>query len=1067
MATKSFSLFAAGPPSLAPKLEPDRALMRPRFSFILFAPFEGRDEMGPTLSLPPLANWQDFERLCCDLWKRIWKGQHALLNGRGGQTQHGVDVYVLIDGGMRWAGVQCKRFEVTFKKKSQLEAEVAAARNFNPAISDFVIATTAPNNAKAQAWAREITEAQQKIGSFPVTIYGWGDICRELAPHQDLIQTYFPDFSWPPEKPAVLATGGPVDAVRHAYLANLFSQLERVTLGVFGKSSQRVETRLHEIFVSLDIEKQVGLARSKDPGGEPGDELSRALRPRLAAEEKALVKLKELERSPNSPYVRAAGALEALAVFPRLVLTGKAGSGKSTFGRFVALCLAGELLARPEADLDLLNRDRAAAAGAPLDHDLLAWRHGAPLPFFVELSRFVQSEYFPPAGEDGESHHLFDYLTEQDNGELRALLTPSLNQDNGALLVLDGLDETPAAGSVRNRLRQVIDGFARAWPRCRILVTSRPYAYDQEGWRLGGFINERLAPFDPAKRAAFVRAWMAHLAAHGEIDSQAVVTRGEGLIQTIEATPYLTSLADTPLMLTMIADLDTAHGGRLPPGGRTRLYEESVALLLDRWNQVRHGASVADLCGIDPVALRHALEKLAFEVHRSRGRENEGAATISEAELWKAVKGARQGRGKIDEQEVRDYLHQRSGILVAESPEVFRFPHRSYQEFLAACHLSRTRFPGLLIEEVRRDPALWREVFLLVIGRASESPFTAWAALEGLVPEAPESALDIEDSRFAYALCAALALEETGLWLKTEAQDRPKLERVRQWLQETARHGALLPDDRAAAGRMLGRLGDRRYGVGLGANGLPEIDFVEIEQGPFLMGSEKRRVVLENSFAIARYPITNAQFQAFVDDGGYGEHWQHCWSAEGWAWRSNNGIYGPEDDFPVDFLVGNHPQVGVSFFEASAFCRWLGEKLSLGIALPTEQQWERAARYVDGRTFPWGDEPDPSRMNIVNTGIWAPSAVGMFPSGASEEGVLDLAGNVWEWTASCPAAESSAEEAQDLAAAPTGTGVMRGGSCWNSANIARSSYRGYGELDQRLDIKSLRVALLAHTFKVE
>ena len=1020
--------------------------------------------MGPTLSLPPLANWQDFERLCCDLWKRIWKGQHALLNGRGGQSQHGVDVYVLIDGGTRWAGVQCKRFEVSFKKKSQLVAEVAAARKFNPAISDFVIATTAPNDAKAQGWAREITEAQQKIGSFPVTIYGWGDICRELAPHQDLIRLYFPDFSWPSEKPAIVANGGPLDAVRQAYLANLFSHLERVTLGVFGKSSQRVETRLHEIFVSLDTERQVSLARSKDLGGQPIDALSRALRPRLAAEEKVLVKLGEIYRSQDRPYVRAAGALEALANFPRVVLTGRAGSGKSTFGRFVALCLAGEHLARPEADLSLLNRDRAAAAGAPLDAAHHAWRHGAPLPFFVELSRFVQSDTFPSGGEEGESRHLFDYLAGQESGELRALLAPSLNQNNGALLVLDGLDETPAAGSVRQRLRQVIEGFARAWPRCRILVTSRPYAYDQESWRLQGFASERLAPFDEAKRADFIRAWTAHLAAHGQIDSQTVEARGEGLIQTIEETPYLTSLADTPLMLTMIADLDTAYGGRLPPGGRARLYEESVALLLDRWNQVRHGASIAELCGIDPVALRQALEKLAFEVHRSRGSEDEGATTISEAELWKAVKGARQREGKIDEQEVRDYLHQRSGILIADSPEVFRFPHRSYQEFLAACHLSRTRFPGLLIEEASADPALWREVFLLAVGRASESPFTAWAALEGLVPEAPEGALDREDPRFPQALCAALAVEETGLWLKTEAQDRLKLERIRQWLQETVRLGALPPVDRAAAGRMLGRLGDQRFGVGLDANALPEIDFIEIPRGPFLMGEEKRTVVLENGFAISRFLITNAQFQAFADDGGYGERWKHCWTAGGWAWRSEHAIEGPDNDPPAATLRGNQPRVEIGIFEIWAFCRWLGERLGCRIVLPTEHQWERAARHVDGRQFPWGEEPDSSRMNIDATGISATSAVGMFPSGASEEGVLDLAGNVWELTSTVWTLEpvdSSAEEAETPAADSAGWRVMRGGDYLNDFDWARSASRnGWGGNYRRGNL-GFRIALLS------
>lgn len=1018
--------------------------------------------MAMTLSVPPPANWQDFERLCCDLWKRLWNVPHAYLHGRSGQSQHGVDVFAPLEGGARWAGVQCKRYEESFKKKSELEAEVEKARKFNPALCDFVIATTAPNDTKAQEWAREISAAQQKLGSFAVSLYGWDDICRELAAHKDLISTYFPDFSWPPTPLPGGGGAGSLEAVRQAYLANLFAQLERLTLGIFGRSSQRVETRLHEIFVSLDIDRSVGLAKDKEAKIGPDDELALALRPRLVAEEEVLFRLQKIERSKDAPYRRAAGALEALAVFPRLVLTGKPGSGKSTFGRFVALCLAGELLERPEANLHLLNRDRASGAGAALEPKHHAWRHGAPLPCFVELSRLVKSEAFPRQGEEGEARHLYEFLASQEGGPPRALLELALGQKNGVLLVLDGLDETPAAEDVRMRLCQTLGAFARAWPHCRMLVTSRPYAYGQAGWKLDGFAGERLAPFDEAKRAAFVRAFTALLAAHGEIDPQAAEARGEGLIDTIESTAYLRALADTPLMLTMIADLDAAHGGRLPPGGRARLYEESVVLLLDRWNQVRHGANVAELLGIEPEALRLALEKLAYEVHRSRGQEKGEAAAITEAELWQAVKAARPPKGKIDEQEVRDYLHQRSGILLAESPQVFRFPHRSYQEFLAACHLTRIGFPDLLVSEVQSEPALWREVFQLAVGRSVESPYTAWAALESLVPKEPEEHLEARDPRFAQVLCAALALEETGLWQKTQTQDGPKLERIRAWLQETVRLGALPPVDRAAAGRILGRLGDRRFGVGLGRDGLPEIDWVEITPGPFLVGEEKRRVVLEKTFAIARYPITNAQFQAFVEDGGYSPRWQHCWTAEGWAWRVKEKIEGPSSDLREAFLVANHPRVRVSLFEAWAFCRWLAERFGGPIVLPTEQLWERAARHVDGRAYPWGDEPDPARMNIEETGIAQPSVVGMFPAGASVEGVLDLAGNVWEWTASPGPDEPDdavAGEAEDLAAEPAGRRVFRGGCFRFSAPWSQLTYLAPWSPGDRWDVLGFRVAL--------
>jgi formylglycine-generating enzyme required for sulfatase activity len=98
--------------------------------------------------------------------------------------------------------------------------------------------------------------------------------------------------------------------------------------------------------------------------------------------------------------------------------------------------------------------------------------------------------------------------------------------------------------------------------------------------------------------------------------------------------------------------------------------------------------------------------------------------------------------------------------------------------------------------------------------------------------------------------------------------------------------------------------------------------------------------------------------------------------------------------------------VGVSWYEAVAFCRWLSEELKRrgelkkedDITLPSEAQWERAARHTDGRTYPWGDAEElKTRCNMRDTGIGHTSAVGLFPGGKAECGALDMAGNVWEW----------------------------------------------------------------------
>jgi len=192
---------------------------------------------------------------------------------------------------------------------------------------------------------------------------------------------------------------------------------------------------------------------------------------------------------------------------------------------------------------------------------------------------------------------------------------------------------------------------------------------------------------------------------------------------------------------------------------------------------------------------------------------------------------------------------------------------------------------------------------------------------------------------------------------------------------------------------------------------------------------------IPSGYWISRYPITNAQFEAFIEDRGYdSDAW---WTKAGWGWRQQNERTRPYN-YGAPFTLPNHPVVGVTWYEAAAFCRWLTQRwqaehwLPAGweVRLPTEAEWEKAARggllipdiehriicpasalstfnqpvsnqqiSNSPRVYPWGDEPDPNRANYDDTGINATSAVGAFPGGVTPYGVLEMSGNVWEWCA--------------------------------------------------------------------
>jgi tetratricopeptide (TPR) repeat protein len=147
------------------------------------------------LQIPPPSNWQDFESLCCDLWREIWKDPNTQKNGRQGQPQNGIDIFGRPDQGGQWAGIQCKGKD-NFSDKSltedEVRREVKKAKSFTPKLSQFIIATTGLQDGRLQEVARSITEEHLRNELFPIHIWAWEDIKNRLGSFPEVIAKHYP-----------------------------------------------------------------------------------------------------------------------------------------------------------------------------------------------------------------------------------------------------------------------------------------------------------------------------------------------------------------------------------------------------------------------------------------------------------------------------------------------------------------------------------------------------------------------------------------------------------------------------------------------------------------------------------------------------------------------------------------------------------------------------------------------------------------------------------------------------------------------------------------------------------
>ncbi len=879
--------------------------------------------------------------------------------------------------------------------------------------------------------------------------------------------------------------------LRDAYLRCVAERCGRLPLrGVDIGSSDATRAaqplNLANVYIELDATVQV------PADAWPGQVISASLEDSLALDREGL---RSVRGAAGDEKRRRVTVLECAARFRHLVLLGDPGGGKSTFVNHLAGCLAAAQL---EGD------------ATPWQERFPAWPDDAwdllPLPVILrDLARKL--------AEDGTGtartvwDHVLDWLTDRDLAEFAPHLKAAL-RGGRALVLLDGLDEVPAAGQ-RGLVRDAVADFAQTYGRARMLVTCRTLSYQDERWKLPqDFAVFELAPFDEDKIDAFVGAWYAELEAMGTVPPGEGHALARRLREAVRR-PDLWRLAPNPLLLTVMALVHT-HKGLLPEA-RALLYEDCVEMLLWRWEQIKVGAGPGGKVGLhrllvearlQTVDLKRTLWRLAYEVHYYDRGEGGAPADLAEEALLRALRDLHPERSWDWAQRVVDEVRERAGLLVERQPGVYTFPHRTFQEYLAASYLSAEgSFGERGARLARENTGLWREAILLAVGRLVHHQGETDRPL-ALVAELCPATEPGDDVGWQAAWLAGEVLCELGLArARATHQGQDLLRRVRLRLAALLESGHLASRERAEAGDVLARLDDPRPGVGVapGADGrppLPDFVWVEVPAGAFVMGSRqndaeayddekpRQRLEIPDGYWLARYATTVAQYGCFVDGGGYDD--PRWWTPDGRAWRrgewdsqlTDGWVRSWLEERPAELRGAplrwdeqrehpNRPVVWVSWFEAVAFCRWLTAALqaagsrqrvwrggqtsdlplplsSLQWRLPTEAEWEKAARGEQGRRYAWGDEDwEPQRANL-EWSIGNATPVGMYPLGATPSGLLDLNGNIWEWTASLyrPYPYRGDDGRNDAEAGAARVG--RGGSWDNNQRDARCACRdGY------------------------
>jgi formylglycine-generating enzyme required for sulfatase activity len=824
-----------------------------------------------------------------------------------------------------------------------------------------------------------------------------------------------------------------------------------------------------------------GLPPTRAKGIEPAQLDQAYISVRVLSEKSAKENLTEdiTEKAQAQEFIRGKPRLgsqnesiqlsEAAKESRRLAVIGVAGSGKSTLLQWAGLACAKALLKQKLSDEQ---------------KELIKSLGGKPLvPFFLPLRAYASFCEKNKCSRSSKTllNFMAEYLADHHASVDVDVDFIKTHLRKGCLLLLDGLDEVDRED--RPAIRSAVEEFLAEFdgPNLYCLLTSRPSAI-QIAQQMRGFQNVEVQSLTKAQRNELIELW--YKAALAD-DLHEARRKAKDLSSRIDDSEEpVKKLATTPLMVTIFSMVHYSRDDL--PKKRAKLYEDAVEVLLtERYKGDEEAKELEKTGGMDWTVRRDRLAWIAFEL---LDKKEDALLEDDLVEfIWKRF-GSEEVEAKRTTRAFLRDVAGRGGLLESVDDSYGFYTHATFQEYLAGRYVAeeypQEKLEAFLRENIENDR--WYEAlrlaagYLAIKGENKASRFVLQIADSGLGKS--------EEGKSRALYVAGLALADISEKLRFQDIVQKLAPQMTELLTADPPRANLR--SRFNLGMALGALGDPRL------HSL-EPDGVLIRAGEFRMGtSEEEKKILQeqettswgdeepslavflSEYSIGKYPVTNMEYAAFYQAKGYEE--KDFWSEDGWQWRTGKfdaDLSWIEDEKvrqnykdwlasrPVELRdkpyfwenpqwnTPNLPVVGVTWFEAEAYCNWLSKVTNKNYHLPTEAQWEKAARGARNSIWSWGnvwdgtlsnnaDEKTPEKLNRT-------SPVGMYPNGASDYGALDMLGNVWEWCADWYDDNLYAQRVQEKIIDPLGPAsgslrVLRGGAWSINRSFVRCAVRsGY------------------------